>query len=80
MGFELKKLIVGCFKLTIIKENRVSPRKLQVNWQHVTGLSNQEINSIVKQLVNRMNGKLNIKDVEVVRMKNEMYRFVNLCL
>ncbi|KAI5953921.1 hypothetical protein CANMA_004760 [Candida margitis] len=80
MGFELKKLIVGCFKLTIIKENRVSQKKLQVNWQQVTGLSNQEINSIVKQLVNRMNGKLNIKDVEVVRMKNEMYRFVNLCL
>lgn len=80
MGFELKKLIVGCFKLTIIKENRVSAKKLQVNWQHVTGLSNQEINSIVKQLVNRMNGKLNIKDVEVVRMKNEMHRFVKLCL
>ncbi|KAI5957547.1 hypothetical protein KGF57_003241 [Candida theae] len=80
MGFELKKLIVGCFKLTIIKENRVSAKKLQVNWQHVTGLSNQEINSIVRQLVNRMNGKLTIKDVEVVRMKNEMYRFVNLCL
>ncbi|CAD1809169.1 hypothetical protein FOB58_000144 [Candida parapsilosis] len=80
MGFELKKLIVGCFKLTIIKENRVSSRKLQVDWQHVTGLTNQEINSIVKQLVNRMNGKLNIKDVEVVRMKNEMYRFINLCL
>ncbi|EMG50826.1 hypothetical protein SBY92_001609 [Candida maltosa Xu316] len=78
MGFELKKLIIGCFKLAIIKENRLIKNKYILNWEHITGLKNQEINSIVKTIVNRMNGKLNIKDIEVVRMKNEMYRFVKM--
>lgn len=49
-----------------------------MNWEQITGLKNQEINSIVKTLVGRMNGKLNIKDVEVANMKNEMFRFVKM--
>ncbi|RCK54535.1 hypothetical protein Cantr_04009 [Candida viswanathii] len=78
MGFELKKLIIGCFKLAIIKENRVLKNKYVLNWEGITGLKNHEINSIVKTIVDRMNGKLNIKNVEVVRMKEEMYRFVKM--
>lgn len=78
MGFELKKLIVGCLKLAIIKENRINKKKYVLNWEQITGLKNQEINSIVKTLVGRMNGKLNIKDVEVANMKNEMFRFVKM--
>ncbi|EGW33152.1 uncharacterized protein SPAPADRAFT_60455 [Spathaspora passalidarum NRRL Y-27907] len=80
MGFELKKLIVGCFKLTIIKERRIpkNKNKYNYNWQHITGLSNQEINNIVKQIVGRMNGKLRIKDVELLRMKSEIFRFVKM--
>lgn len=78
MGFELKKLIVGCFKLAIIKENRINKNKYVLNWEQITGLKNQEINSIVKTLVGRMNGKLNIKDIEVANMKNEMFRFVKM--
>ena len=78
MGFELKKLIVGCLKLAIIKENRITKNKYVLNWEQITGLKNQEINSIVKTLVGRMNGKLNIKDVEVANMKNEMFRFVKM--
>ena len=75
MGFELKKLIVGCLKLAIIKRIGLT-NKYVLNWEQITGLKNQEINSIVKTLVGRMNGKLNIKDVEVANMKNEMFRFV----
>ena len=78
MGFELKKLIVGCLKLAIIKENRINKNKYVLNWEQITGLKNQEINSIVKTLVGRMNGKLNIKDVEIANMKNEMFRFVKM--
>ncbi|KAI5964650.1 uncharacterized protein KGF55_001719 [Candida pseudojiufengensis] len=97
MGFELKKLIIGCFKLTILKENKIlkqtqaqKSKNLKqykifngnegiyknLNWEKITGLKNQEINKIVNELVARMNGKLNIKDVEVARIKNELYRFV----
>ena len=68
---------MGCLKLAIIKENRIN-KKYVLNWEQITGLKNQEINSIVKTLVGRMNGKLNIKDVEVANMKNEMFRFVKM--
>ncbi|CAK9440274.1 uncharacterized protein LODBEIA_P43740 [Lodderomyces beijingensis] len=80
MGFELKKLIVGCFKLTVLKENKgkKAEDKSSINWEAITGLKNSEINAIVKQLINRMNGKLNIKDIELVRIKNEMFRFVKM--
>ncbi|CAI5757359.1 unnamed protein product [Candida verbasci] len=80
MGFELKKLLVGCFKITIIKENRILPKhkRINLNWELITGLSNNEIIAIVKKIVSRMNGKLNIKPVEVMRMKNEMLRFVKM--
>lgn len=69
---------MGCLKLAIIKENRINKKKYVLNWEQITGLKNQEINSIVKTLVGRMNGKLNIKDVEVANMKNEMFRFVKM--
>lgn len=78
MGFELKKLIVGCFKLTILKERRIHKDRFNYNWHQITGLTNQETNSIVKKIVSRMNGKLNIKDVELVRMKSELFRFVKM--
>lgn len=72
MDFELKKLIVGCFKLTLIRE-RVSK-----NWNQVTGLSNNEINRVVKTIVGRLNGKLLIKDIELVKLKLEIFRFVKM--
>lgn len=78
MGFELKKLIVGCFKLAILKERRIHKDKYNYNWHHITGLNNHEINSIVKQIVSRMNGKLNIKEVELGKMKSELFRFVKM--
>ena len=81
MGFELKKLIVGCFKLTILKENKLRTKaedKINIDWEAITGIKNVEINAIVMQLINRMNGKLTIKEIELVRMKNEMFRFVKM--
>ncbi|KAK6465362.1 hypothetical protein DFJ63DRAFT_310459 [Scheffersomyces coipomensis] len=97
MGFELKKLIIGCFKLAILREKKISSKdqsqktitssnqtteiggdQFNFNWSHITGLPNSEINQIVKTIMNRMNGKLLIKDVELVRLKSEIFRFVKM--
>ncbi|ODV79807.1 uncharacterized protein CANTADRAFT_49907 [Suhomyces tanzawaensis NRRL Y-17324] len=86
MGFELKKLIVGCFKLAIMREKKMQAHAqsgavdnyLDLNWQRVAGLPNQEINTIVKKIVSRMNGKLNIKNIELVKLKSEIFRFVKM--
>lgn len=72
MGFGLKKLIVGCFKLTLARE------RIGKNWSGVTGLANSEINTIVKTVVKRLNGKLAIKNIELLRLKSEIYRFVKM--
>ncbi|ABN66554.1 predicted protein [Scheffersomyces stipitis CBS 6054] len=72
MGFELKKLIVGCFKLALQND------LYEYNWAAITGLPNHDINNIVKRIVSRMNGKLNIKTAELIRMKSEIYRFVRM--
>lgn len=72
MGFCIKKLIIGCFKLTLARD------RVQKDWSAITGLSNSEINSVAKTVINRLNGKLIIKNVEVVRMKSEIFRFVKM--
>lgn len=72
MGFGIKKLIIGCFRLTLARE------RIQRDWSGITGLSNSEINTIVKAVVKRLNGKLVIKNVEVVRVKTEIFRFVKM--
>lgn len=72
MGHGLKKLLIGCFRLVLAKE-RVSK-----DWSGITGLTNREINSIVKTLVGRLNGKLMIKNVELVNLRSEMFRFVKM--
>ncbi|KAK6199327.1 uncharacterized protein RJT21DRAFT_3133 [Scheffersomyces amazonensis] len=82
MGFELKKLIIGCFKLAILREKKLGPGKntdqFNFNWSIITGLPNHEINQIVKTIMNRMNGKLIIKNIELVRLKSEIFRFVKM--
>lgn len=72
MGYGLKKLIVGCFKLSLARE------RITKDWSGITGLANSEINSIVKTLVSRLNGKLMIKNIELIRLKSEIFRFVKM--
>lgn len=72
MDFCLKKLIVGCFKLALSRE------KITKNWAAVSGMSNNEINTIVKTIVTRMNGKLVIKNIDLVKLKLEIFRFVKM--
>lgn len=72
MGFGLKKLIVGCFRLVLAHERIVK------DWKTITGLTNAQINAIVKTVIGRLNGKLNIKNTEVMRLKNEIQRFVQM--
>lgn len=72
MGFGLKKLIVGCFRLVLARE------RIAKDWKTITGLTNVQINAIVKTLIGRLNGKLNIKNVEVLRLKNEIFRFIQM--
>lgn len=80
MDFELKKLIIGCFKLTILKQQKISPNKfyLSLDWKRVTGLSNQEINNITSTIIKRMNGKLIIRNIELIKLKTEIFRFVKM--
>jgi hypothetical protein len=89
MDFELKKLIIGCFKLAICREKKLislknSSGKVKLHdpynydWNKITGLSTQEMNMIVKRIISRMNGKLMIKNIELIKMKSEMYRFVKM--
>ncbi|KAK6457155.1 uncharacterized protein RJT20DRAFT_134444 [Scheffersomyces xylosifermentans] len=90
MGFGLKKLIVACFKLALVREKKMvniqnakankpeDDSLYEYNWSAITGLPNQEINDIVKRIVSRMNGKLSIKNIELIRMKSEIFRFVKM--
>lgn len=72
MGFGLRKLIVGCFRLVLARE------RILKDWKNVTGLTNIQINAIVKTVIGRLNGKLNIKNAEVLRLKNEIFRFIKM--
>lgn len=72
MDFTLRKLIVGCFKLALTRDRIVR------DFPRITGLSNQEISAVTRKIISRMNGKVSIKDTEVLRMKLELYRFVRM--
>lgn len=72
MDYPLRELIVGCFKLTLMKE------KVHKNWPHLVGLSNNEVNSIIKTILKRLNNKLIIKDNELQKFKNEIFRYVKM--
>lgn len=87
MGYELKKLIIGCFKLSILREQKLVQLKVSkdyavvrhnYNWSAITGLPGSEINAIVKNIMGRMNGKLNIKNSELIKLKQEIFRFVKM--
>lgn len=72
MDFCLKKLIVGCFKLALSREN------ITKNWPAISGMSNNELNTIVKTIVTRMNGKLVVKNIDLLKLKLEIFRFVKM--
>lgn len=72
MGFCIKKLIIGCFKLALARE------RVTRDWTGITGLNHKEINAIAKAVVNRLNGKLIIKNSEIVRLNTEIFRFVKM--
>lgn len=72
MGYGPKQLIIGCYRLVLARE------KVQKDWSAITGLSNARINAVVKTLVGRLNGKLIIKNIELIRLRSEIYRFVNM--
>ncbi|CAH2353060.1 hypothetical protein CLIB1423_09S01904 [[Candida] railenensis] len=73
MQFSVKKLIIGCFKITL-KNHRIN----KLNWEHITGLQGEELDNIVGVLTSRMNGKLSVKQIELVKMKSEIFRFVKM--
>lgn len=76
MQFSVKKLVVGCFNLSL---SRYGGRAAAgINWQTITGLSQDDVNAVVNVLTSRMNGKLSIKQVELVKMKSEILRFVKM--
>lgn len=74
MEFGLKKLIVGCFKLVLIKKRKSK----DIDWFASTQLPNGEVNKVVKTIVKRLNGKIQIKDIELVKLKSEIFRFVKM--
>ncbi|CAN3358863.1 hypothetical protein DICA3_F09846 [Diutina catenulata] len=89
MDFELKQLIVGCFNLAVTREKqliklksekvgRAIPDPYQFDWARVTGMTPAQINTTVATIVTRMNGKLMIKNVELVKLRSEMLRFVKM--
>lgn len=90
MDFELKPLIVGCFKLAVTRERQLIKLKLEkvgrplpdpfqhLDWSRVVGMSHADINATVSTIVTRMNGKLMIKNVELVKLRSEMLRFVKM--
>lgn len=72
MGFSLRKLIVGCFKLAL------SGRRENRDWQTLTGVPTDEIHQVVKIIVTRMNGRLAIKNIELVKLRLEIFRYVKM--
>lgn len=74
MDFGLKKLIIGCFKLVLIRERKSK----DVNWFQTTQLPNNDINKVVKTIIGRLNNKISIKEIELVKLKLEIFRFVKM--
>lgn len=72
MGFSLRKLIVGCFKLAL------SGRRETRDWAALTGVPTNEIHQVVKTIVMRMNGRLTIKSIELVKLRLEIFRYVKM--
>ncbi|GEQ66454.1 hypothetical protein JCM33374_g117 [Metschnikowia sp. JCM 33374] len=72
MGYGLKKLIIGCYRLVLARERKSK------DWSSITGMSNAQINDIVRTLVGRLNGKLSIKNIELIRLRGEIFRFVKM--
>lgn len=72
MQYSVKKLIVGCFKL--VCDNNLVCKE----WAALSGLRDNEITDVVAVLTTRMNGKLRIKPVELVKFKSEIFRFVKM--
>lgn len=74
MDFGLKKLIIGCFKLVLVRERKSK----DINWFQITQLPNNDINRVVKTIINRLNNKISIKEIELVKLKLEIFRFVKM--
>lgn len=73
MDFPLKKLIIGCFKLTLMREH------IHKNWYKLTGgLSDNEINIVIQSILKKLNNKIIIKKSEIVKFKLEMFRYVKM--
>lgn len=72
MDFPLKKLIVGCFKLTLLRE------RIHKNWYKLTGLTDNEINIIIQSILKRLNNKIIIKPGEIGKLKLEIFRYVKV--
>ena len=72
MDFPLRKLLIGCVKLSLLRDHHIR------NWPTITGLSNNDINIIIKAIIKRLNNKVNIKPVEVTRFKLEILRYIKM--
>lgn len=72
MGFDVKRLLVGSFKIACAGE------KMKKDWSRSTGLSEHEIEHVAKTMIKRMNCKINIKGSELMKLRNEIFYFVKL--
>lgn len=93
MDYGLRKLVVGCFKLALVRERKLDDArstakgitrastmepKYDQNWTRATGLAAPDIGEVVRRIISRLNGKLAIKNIELARLKHELYRFVKM--
>ncbi|EGV65266.1 hypothetical protein PSN45_002588 [Yamadazyma tenuis] len=72
MDFPLKKLLIGCFKLTLLRE------RIHKNWHKLTGLSDNEVNIVIQTILKRLNNKVVIKNGELGKLKSEIFRYVKI--
>lgn len=72
MDFDVKRLLVGCFKIACAGEN------MKKDWSRATGLPEREIEHVAKTMIKRMNCKINIKNTELMKLRNEIFYFVRL--
>ncbi|KAG7192305.1 uncharacterized protein KQ657_002024 [Scheffersomyces spartinae] len=94
MDFGLKQLIIGCFKLTVEMERQeeiklgvtdmvigiqgMAGRIYTKDWEAITGFTMTEIDVIALTISKRLNGKLTIKTMELLKLKSEIFRFVRM--
>lgn len=94
MDFGLKQLIIGCFKLTVEMERQeeiktgvtdivtgmqgLAGRIYTKDWEAITGFNMTEIDVIALTISKRLNGKLTIKTMELLKLKSEIHRFVRM--